>query len=239
MREVEDCARATATQTATALPVNNPPGLRSLAVALLLLTLPGFAAGLEPTLGQKGKLLLEESFGAAALPPGWTKNTGKIAVVEGALHASQLASDNHIGAFRKAVPVQDCVVQLDFKFSGATMFHLGFDPAPGELKKKGHLFNVAITPEGWTITENADKADAKSKNVAHAKAAAKFAQGQWFTLLLEMKGNDVVVQVDGKKPLRTTAPDFHVKKPGLVFRAGGKDGQDVVIDNVKVWELKP
>ena len=61
--------------------------------------------------------------------------------------------------------------------------------------------------------------------------------GQWFTLLLEVKGDNVVVRVEGKEPLRATAKDFHVKKPGLVFRAGGKDDQDVLIDNVKVWEL--
>jgi hypothetical protein len=29
-----------------------------------------------------------------------------------------------------------------------------------------------------------------------------------------------------------------VKKPGLVFRAGGKDGQEVLVDNVKVWALE-
>jgi hypothetical protein len=204
----------------------------------LLFSLPAFAASLEPTLGKKGPLLLEEKFDGATIPAGWTKNTGKISVADGALHVSQLASDNHIGAFRKAVPVKDCVVQLDFKFSGATMFHLGFDPAPGELKKKGHLFALAITPAGWTLTENVDKADPKSKNVVHAKAATKFEPGQWFTLMLEMKGNDVVARVEGKPPLRATAKDFAVKKPGLVFRAGGKDDQDVLIDNVKVWALE-
>jgi hypothetical protein len=203
-----------------------------------LLSLPALAASLEPTLGKKGTLLLEERFAGVTIPAGWTKNTGKISVADGALHVSQLASDNHIGAFRKAVPVKDCVVQLDFKFNGATMFHVGFDPAPGELKKKGHLFALAITPAGWTLTENPDKADPKSKNVVHAKAATKFEPGQWFTLMLEMKGNDVVARVDGKPPLRATAKDFHVKKPGLVFRAGGKDDQEVLIDNVKVWALE-
>jgi len=205
---------------------------------LALLVASAFAADLEPTLGRKGKLLLEEKFHTAAVPAGWTKNTGKYAVADGALHLSQLAADNHIGAFRKAVALQDCAIQLDFKFSGGTMFHLGFDPAPGELKKKGHLFALAITPAGWSLTENGDKADPKSKNVMHAKAATKFEPGQWFTLMLEMKGDQVVVRVEGKEPLKATAKDFHVKKPGLVFRAGGKDGQDVLLDNVKIWTLQ-
>ena len=204
--------------------------------ALLAATCRVFAADPDVTLGKRGKLLVEEKFEGAAAPAGWNKNTGRISVGEGALHASQLASDNHIGAFRKLLPLQDCVVQLDFKFAGATMFHLGFDPAPGELKKKGHLFAVAITPTGWSLNENLDKNDSKSKNVTHAKGAAKFAQGQWYTLLLEMKGDTVVVHI-GDQELRATAKDFHVKKPGLVFRAGGRDGEEVLLDNVKVWEL--
>ncbi len=203
-----------------------------------LMAATGFGAALEPTLGKKGKLLLEENFEATALPKGWTKNTGTLAVASGVLHASQLAKDNHVAAFRKALPLQDCAIQLDFKFAGATSFNLGFDPAPGELKKKGHLFSVVITPTGWTLTEHVDKADPQSKNVAHAKAATTFAQGEWFTLLLEVKGDDVVVRVDGKEPLRAKAKDFHVKKPGLVFRVGGKDGQDMLVDNVKVWALE-
>ncbi|MBI3879503.1 MAG: hypothetical protein HY301_05500 [Verrucomicrobia bacterium] len=207
-------------------------------LATLITALALHAADLEPKLGAKGKVLLEEKFDGEKVPAGWNKNTGKISVAEGVLHASELASDMHIGAFRKALPVQDCAIQLDFKFAGARTFNVGFDPAPGELKKKGHLFSLAITAESWNITEHNDKADPNSKNVARAKAAVKFEAGQWHTLLLEVKGNDVVAQVAGREPLRATAKDFHVKKPGLVFRVGGKDGQEVLFDNVKVWELK-
>ena len=46
------------------------------------------------------------------------------------------------------------------------------------------------------------------------------------------------ITIDGKDALRATAKDFHVKKPGLVFRVGGKDGAEALIDNVKVWALE-
>jgi len=216
----------------------NPPRLVSVTLAVALLACSALSAGPSPTLGRKGKLLLEENFEDAALPKGWNRNTGVLSAGGGVLHASQLASDKHIGAFRKPLPLQDCAIQLDFKFAGASTFQVGFDPAPGELKKKGHLFSLAITPESWTLTEHLDKSDPNSKNVVHGKAPAKFPPGQWFTLLLEVKGNDVVARIEGKEPLRASAKDFHVKKPGLVFRAGGKDGQEVLVDNVKVWALE-
>ncbi len=212
--------------------------LRQLAPAFLASCLSLAAAPLEPTLGQRGRLLLDEPFDADALPKGWNKNTGLLSVAGGVLHASEVAAEKHAGAFRKQLPLHDAAVQLDFRLEGATTFHVGFDPAPGTLKKKGHLFSVIITEQTWSITEHNDKADPKSKSVVHARAATAFPRGQWFTLLLEMKGNDVVARIDGHEPLRATAKDFHVKKPGLVFRVGGKPELEALVDNVKVWELK-
>lgn len=195
------------------------------------------AADVTPTLGIKGKVLLEEKFESGAVPAGWNKNTGVIRAADGVLHLSELASEKHAGAFRKPLPLRDCAIQMDFRFEGATALHLGFDPAPGELKKKGHLFSVIINPASWNVTEHNDKANPQSKNVQLAKADAKFVKGQWYTLLLEVKGDNVAAQVGGQSSLKATSQDFHVKKPGLVFRVAGKDGQEVLLDNVSVWEL--
>lgn len=206
----------------------------------LFLTLNSLHAGEapEPKLGTKGKLLLEEKFSGADVPKGWTVNTGKLRVSEGVLHGSQLKADNHIGAFRYHLPLQDAAIQIDFRFDGARIFNLGFDPAKGELKKKGHLYSVMVSQNSWWITEHNDKANPESKSKVHVKAKADFEKGKWYTLLLEAKGNDVLVQIPGMESLKTSAPDFHVKKPGLVFRMGGKDDDEVCFDNVKVWELK-
>lgn len=199
---------------------------------------PLFAGAPEPTLGPKGKLLLEENFAGEALPNGWNKNFGVLVVREGALRAGQQASDKHAAAFRRPLPLQDCAIQLDFKFAGATTFHLGFDPAPGELKKQGHLFSLVVTPTEWSILEHPNKADPNAKNAVRAKAAATFARDQWHTLLLEVKGGTVVARVEGREALRANAKDFGVKKPGLVFRVMGKDGDAVLFDNVRVWALQ-
>jgi hypothetical protein len=217
------------------------PPRRFLTAALLtaLLPLPLSAApDLAPTLGKRGKLILEEKFNATAVPAGWTRNTGDLDIHQGALRSRERAADQHLAAFRKPVPLQDCLIQVDVKLDGPTTFHLGFDPAPGELKKKGHLFSLILTPEQWSITEHVDKSDPKSKNNVLARAATKFSRGTWFTLALEVRGNDVVARVEGQAPLRATAKDFHVKKPGLVFRVGGKGEHAGSIDNLKIWQLE-
>lgn len=209
-----------------------------LAFVAALATFSCPAADLEPKLGKKGALLLEEKFEGKELPKNWNRNTGKLTVADGVLKASEVAADMHAAAFRRPLPLQDAAILVKFRFEGAKMFHVGFDPAPGELKKKGHLFSVILTATGWNITEHNDKDDPKSTNKALAKAAATFEKGRWYELLLEVKGDDVLAQIGGLEPLRATSKDFHVKKPGLVFRTGGKDRDEVQIDEVRVWELK-
>lgn len=207
---------------------------------VLFLAISSFtiAADLTPQLGTLGDKLLEETFMGAEVPKGWASNTGTLRVADGALLAAEKSSDMHIGAFRFRLPVQDCAVQIDFKLGSARIINLGFDPAPGELKKKGHLLSVTVAKTGWSIIEHNDKANPESKTKIHAKAETAFDPATTYTLLLECKGDSVVAQITGKEPLKATSPDFHVKKPGLVFRVGGKDGQEVAFDNVKVWVLK-
>ncbi len=206
----------------------------------LFLAIASFAAAadLTPQLGTLGDKLLEETFSGTEVPKGWASNTGTLRVADGALFAGEKSSDMHIGAFRFRLPVQDCAVQIDFKLGAARIFNLGFDPAPGELKKKGHLLSVTVAKNGWSIIEHNDKANPESKTKVHAKAETTFDPATTYTLLLECKGDSVVAQIAGKEPLKARSPDFHVKKPGLVFRVGGKDGQEAAFDNVKVWTLK-
>ncbi|HYF33904.1 MAG TPA: hypothetical protein VD994_01330 [Prosthecobacter sp.] len=212
--------------------------MKSGILASIMLAATAVAGDLKPALGTQGQVLLEEKFEGAEVPKGWNANTGTLRVHQGQLMAAEKASDKHIGAFRYRLPLQDCAIQFDLRLGEARTFNVGFDPQAGELKKKGHLYSVIITRNLWSIVEHNDKTDPASKPKVLAKGETKFDSAQTYTFLLESKGNDVVVQCAGKEALRATSGDFHVKKPGLVFRMGGKDGQEVALDNVKVWALK-
>lgn len=196
------------------------------------------ATDLPPLLGKLGKQLLSENFDEPEVPRGWRASTGTQRMFNGRLMAAQRESEKHIGAFRHHMDLQDCAVQVDFQLGEARIINLGFDPAAGELKKRGHLLSVVVTKAGWSIVEHNNKADPKSKTKTLAEAKTTFDPTQSYTLLLECKGNDVAAQIAGKETLRASSPDFHVKKPGLVFRMGGADGKEAAFDNVKVWELK-
>ena len=191
----------------------------------------------ETNLGKKGKVLLEENFAGGGVPSGWIKNTGTIAVSDGVLRLTELASDRHAGAFRKALPLKDLAIQLDFKLEQAKMFHIGFDPAPGELKKKGHLYSVVINTEKISILEHNDKANPDSKPKTLGSKSIELKNGRWYKVLLENKGDEVLVHIDGVEMARAKSDDFRVKKPAIVLRVMGADSAGVCIDNVTVWEL--
>ena len=200
---------------------------------------PLTAAELEPTLGRKGRLLLEEEFDGQTLPKGWIVKAGKLRVADGTLRASQDREAGKLGLFSREQPMQDVVIQIDFKFDGARGINVSVNPSPGELTKHGHLYSVMISPRMWNITEHNDKSDRKSQSRALASARETFDQGRWYRLLIENKGGDVVAHVEGKQPLRASSPDFKVKKPGLEFRVSGRDNEEASFDNLKVWELEP
>ena len=196
-------------------------------------------ASLEPILGTKGRLLLEETFDGDALPKGWSVKSGLVRVAGGTLHTSQKKErDGRLCLFNCAQPMQDAAIQIDFKFSGRGGLNVSVNPSPGELRKHGHLFSVMIATTMWNITEHNDKSDRNSQSKALASAPETFEPGRWYTLLVENKGDEVVAQVQGKKPLRASSKDFHVKKPGIEFRVAGRDTEEVSFDNLRVWELK-
>ena len=198
----------------------------------------GPAAGLEPILGTKGRLLLDEKFGGDTLPKGWNVKAGGLRVADGALRASQKRDAGSLGLFGCELPMQDAAIQVDFKFAGRGGMNISVNPSPGELSKHGHLFSVMIAPLMWNITEHNDKSDRASRSKALAFAPAKFARGQWHTLLVEFKGGDVVARVAGREPLRASSKDFGVRKPGIEFRVSGRDSAEISFDNLRVWELR-
>jgi hypothetical protein len=197
------------------------------------------ADDLEPILGKKGQLLLDEEFAGETMPKGWIVKAGRLRVMDGTLRASQDREAGKLGLFSREQPMQDAVIQIDFKFDGARGINVSVNPSPGELTKHGHLYSVMISPRMWNITEHNDKSDRKSQSKALASARETFEQGQWYTLLIENKGREVIARVAGKQPLRASSSDFKVKKPGLEFRVSGRDNEEASFDNLKVWELEP
>ena len=179
-------------------------------------------------------LAYEDTFDRTELGKGWNPTAGEWKIVDGVLQGKELKAEKHAAANRKVLPTQNAVYALKFRFTGdAKAMHFGFDPAKGELKKKGHLFSVIVTPKSWQIMKHVDK-DRREEdpNEVLTEQKTEFEVGKWYDLRVTTWETFVTAKIEGKEPLKASHPTFGVKKPTLVFRCLG-DG--VEIDDIKVW----
>ncbi|QEG00566.1 hypothetical protein Mal15_46370 [Stieleria maiorica] len=214
--------------------------IRTLLAAFLIATLVSIQSihAVESQFGiapQNSQLVVDETFDEP-LDKKWHVNTGTWKVVDGVLQASEVAADNHAAAARRTVQTDNAVYQLRFKISdGTKAFHFGFDPAKGELDKKGHLFSVIVTPTGWRIMKHVDKnRRQEDPNEVLASSDVAVQTGKWHELRVTTWQNYVTATID-QTELKASHPTFGVKKPTLVFRCAG---EGVEIDDVKVWSQR-
>jgi hypothetical protein len=187
------------------------------------------AADLAPALAKPGKIVVEESFDAAALGKDWSAPKGDWQPRDGVLVGREKKEDKHAAVLSFGKQNRDSIVRFAFKLDGAKSMSLSLNAAKG-----GHLFRVSIAPESVTLLKDKDKKDPASKSVALAKADAKFNDGKWHTMLVEIQGADVAVQTDHGVKLKGSHPTLDVDKTGYRFVTAGAS---LLVDDVKVWDV--
>lgn len=198
----------------------------------LLAALPCYAGkntALQPTLAKPGKTLTEQNFDTGGLDKPWTVAKGDWQVVGGAVVGKEKAEDKHPAVLALALPSKDSIMQLSFKLDGAKMLALSYNHAGG------HLFRIVINGDGFTINKDADKKDESIKGGVLGKAAAKFEKGQWYTILVEVKGEKVAVQTDNGAKAEGSDPRLAMDKINYRFVT---QGESVQIDDLKITEAQ-
>ncbi len=155
---------------------------------------------------------------------------GEWTVADGVLVGKELASDKHAAVLNYQKSNRNSVVRFSFKLDGETNgFNFSLNHA------KGHLFRVTVTPNGMSVNLDKDKNDPASKAVAMGSAKAKFEQGVWYTMQIEMIGDRAVAQVDNGASVEVSSPAIDVEKPNYRFVT---KGDSLSLDDLHIWELK-
>ena len=204
-------------------------------ITALLALLPGasFAgkgADLKPILAKPAKATVEESFAGSALGKNWTPAKGDWQVAGGELTGKEKKEDKHAAVLALNQPNHDSIIRFSFKLDGAGGLSLSYN------HPKGHLFRVNVAATGVTVNTDKDKKDEKSKAVVLGKADAKFEQGQWYTMQVEVKGAKVAVQTDNGVKIEGSNPALDVDKTGYRFVT---KGESLRLADVKAWEVAP
>jgi hypothetical protein len=198
----------------------------------LLAALPCYAAKnaeLKPTLAKAGKTLTEQNFDTGGLDKPWTVAKGDWQVTGGAIVGKEKAEDKHAAVLSLALPNKDSIAQFSFKLDGAKSLALSYNHAAG------HLFRIVINGDGFTISKDPDKKDESIKGGVLGKAEAKFEKGQWYTMLVEVKGNKVAVQTDNGAKAEGADPRLAMDKINYRFVTLG---ESVQIDDLKITEAQ-
>ena len=187
-------------------------------------------ADIKPAITTPGKSVLEAHFKSGALEAPWTVSKGEWAPQDGALVGKEKASDNHPAVLFLKLPAHDSVIRFSYKLDGTNSFALSYNEA------KGHLFRVGVGVNSLTVTKDKDKKDEASKPQQLGKAEAKLPAGEWHTMLVEVKGDQVEVQTDDGAKVEVKNPDLNVDKTGYRFVM---KGASLLLDDVRVWEVAP
>ena len=217
--------------------ITNPfPSMKKYLASLAALTLSNtfaFAAkdaDIKPAITTPGKSLFESHFKNAALEAPWTIAKGDWVLQDGAIVGKEKASDNHNAVLFLKLPARDSIIRFSFKLDGANKFELSYNQATG------HLFRVLVETDSLTVTKDRDKKDTASVREPLAKASAALAAGEWHTMLVEVKGEQVEVQTDAGGKVELKNPEVNVDKTGYRFVMKGASLQ---LDDVRVWEVTP
>lgn len=178
-------------------------------------------------MAQPGKLIFSDDFAGGQLKPGYRVAKGTWTIADGVLKATELKEDKHAASMRHDLAFTNAVFQYDFKLGGGKATHLSINHA------RGHLCRVTITPDGFTMRR--DKPDKKGKEPAVTldKVEQNFKPGRWYTMTVEIVGDEMVAHVD----------DQHIgygRHAGIAAAKSNfglpSSGEATWFDNLRVWD---
>jgi len=212
---------------------------RFLTLATTLALTQLHAADPKTLMTERGKLLLSEDFAqpvqtakvekGKAPTAGWRMAKGKWETTDGALKGAEIKADMHGAVARYPLEFKDVVIQYDVRVDGCKMTTLSINDA------KEHVCRVLINKDGFTAQKDDHDHAGPDKAVKFGTAKMDIKPGEWKTVVMELKGKEMVAHIDGKAV--AGADDMiDVSKANFGFTVAGESAS---FRNLKVWEALP
>ena len=209
-----------------------PTSRLSILAAVFLLATQGSAFAADPLLCLPNELIFEDSFATPTLDSQWTAHKGEWTIVEQALRGSELAADKHSAVIRKDADFsKNFIIRFRFRFNGGKAIHCSFNG-------KGHICRATLTPEGYTLKGEKVKSNPTDRSVTVGQVQQKFSPGEWYTMQIEIAGNEFVARVDDGPIAFGSDKKIGRPKTNFGFPMLGTHSE---IDDIKIWnaDLNP
>jgi hypothetical protein len=188
----------------------------------------------KTVLVQRGPVLKEEDFSVADRikdKKAWFIYKGDFSVQDGALRVVERAEDGHHPAMSTKVPMKDAILQCRFRVDQGKWLGLSLDDG----KKKEHIFRAMINANGLSLKQMSGMGKT-TKGVNIAEQKFKFDPAKWYTLVVELKGAEVVATIpEANISIRGKSDGVNVDKDRFELISGGGA---VWFDDVKIYEAK-
>jgi len=196
--------------------------------------------------------------------PGGRPNS--FSIVDGALRGVAQPDDSHGPAIGVPIEGRDLTVQFRVQFAQPGYFLFLVD-GDSQFGGQAHLLRFALASGMMQLAQDRGSLASKQENAAARAAAektgakvlpptaeqladpkfyrteslskqpAKPTDGAWHHVRIELRGNQVVAQMDDLAAMRGTGTVLDTKKSRIVFLVG--QSGDVRIDDVRVWDGQP
>jgi len=206
------------------------PGILAVALATAVLAAadPPPTADLTPLMCQRGRVIIDESFAGPEALKKWNRYKGTYEVVDGQLRAAEVASDGHHPALSRRVDATNLMVQFAFRIDGAKWQGFAFDD-------KEHVARAMLGPDSFRILKMSG-IGGTTKGESLDSIKVKFDPARWYTMLIELSGDEYLAQIDNQYVLYGEAAGVGGKKSRIELINGG---QWAWYDSIKVWEAEP
>ncbi|MBI5774054.1 MAG: hypothetical protein HZA89_09970 [Verrucomicrobia bacterium] len=157
---------------------------------------------------------------------GWRLRPGKWEFADGAMKGTELKEDAHGAVARFPFKFKEAVIQYDVRLDGCKQTTFSVNDA------KDHVCRVLINKDGFKAQKDDNDHAGPDKAKVFNNVALPLAPGTWHTVLIEIKGGEMVATMDGKSSVGTD-PLIATDKANFGFTVSG-DGAS--FRNLRVWE---
>jgi len=213
---------------------------------------------------QKKEVLFSDDFERAESGKAWGHVIPTYTLENGALKGTQTrvtvpAADGkpavvgHAAIIGTETPTQDSIIELKFRFDGATALSVEFDDRKYTGSHYGHICRVVVTPKSVTLRDERDgsmrndiyqmskdptKKEERNKLLVGRSATfpVQLEGTEWHHLTLETVGDAMRAIIDGKPVAYLKSSGIaHPTKSKIEFGCAGKDGY---FDDIKIWNVE-
>ncbi len=177
---------------------------------------------------KRGRLLFSDDF-RGPLSPAWPRGIGDWRIVDGVLRGAQNPADGHRAVIKHDLAYRDAVVQVAFKFEGASLTGVELNEYRGG--GAGDVCRIEVTP-----TQLSARADTGRSRYLSRKNVS-LTPGKWYRLLVELRGPELLGQIDDQ--VVAFGEDAGNDRPKNVLGFGPVEGAEAHFDDFSVWECLP